>query len=53
MPYTQTLTYAHHHPLQAQLSDMLSQHADMKHVAQKAFVSYLRSVHLQVWGGWG
>jgi len=34
-------------PLRDQLSQMLSQNTELKHIAQKAFVAYLRSVHLQ------
>ena len=35
-------------PLQQKLSQQIAQDAALKHMAQKAFVSYLRSVHLQV-----
>ena len=34
-------------PLQEKLAQQIAQDAALKHMAQKAFVSYLRSVHLQ------
>jgi len=35
-------------PLQQKLVQQIAQDPALKHMAQKAFVSYLRSVHLQV-----
>lgn len=34
-------------PLRAKLQALLSQRAELKHTAQRAFVSYVRSIHLQ------
>ena len=38
---------ARHQPLQQKLAQLVAQDPALKHMAQKAFVSYLRSVHLQ------